>query len=225
MGSTDSLESLVISSNSQDLESTSSGCSGWELMSSSFSGVIELNKENSEPEKEKAITPKKSVRTSSQVDLSEECLRDRDIINNDAGVELSTRALSGKKQASPRDFGKSVSGEKGKKDEGSPRFKRRVSCTQPLGAKNFDPSKKRLRLSSPKGKKNGQAPIIDKRKVISSQPIAAKDLTSRKNINLNLEIKKAAATATKMRLRAERAEQKLERARSQVKILYDTLMK
>ena len=97
-------------------------------------------------------------------------------------------------------------GGNGKKDEGKPKFKRKVSCTQPEGISDLYSQKKRFRLSS------------------FSQPIAAKDISFRKNTNCNVECKKQAAIATKMRLRAERAEQKLEVARSQLKILIDILM-
>ena len=114
---------------------------------------------------------------------------------------------------------KSASGEKGRKDEDSPRFKRRVSCTQPL-----DPPKKRFHLNTPKESKNGQTPIIVKRQVSSTQPISNDDLNSRENINWNMESKKQAAIAKKMRLRAERAEQKLELVRSKLKIVYDIIM-
>ena len=81
MGSIDSFDTLIMNSNSQDRESSNSGCSGLELMSSSASGMVELNLQNMEPEEEKPDKPKKSVGTSSQVDVSEECQRVRDITN------------------------------------------------------------------------------------------------------------------------------------------------
>ena len=182
MGSTDSLRSMVNDSNPQGGESSSSGILGWELLSSTSSGIIDLNIENLGLEEAKLVTPKKSVRTS------------------------STGALTGNKKASPRNCRMNASGEKGKKDERKPKFKRKVSCTQPEGISGLASQKKRFRLSS------------------SSQPMAAKDINVCNNPNCNVECKKQKATATKMRLRAERAEEKLELARSQLKILIDILM-
>ena len=85
---------------------------------------------------EKRVTPRKSVRTSSQVDMSEDCPHDRDIINNDAGVERSTRAISGNQQASPRKCQKkSASGAKSKNndndDAGMERSNRALSGNEP----------------------------------------------------------------------------------------------
>ena len=62
MGSTDSLRSMVNDTNPQGGESSSSGILGWELLSSTSSGVPDLNKENLGLEEAKLVTPKKSVR-------------------------------------------------------------------------------------------------------------------------------------------------------------------
>ena len=191
MGSTDSLENIFNSANAQDFESISSGCSGFELKSSSSSAEVELNKENLQHQEQPA-KPKKSLRTSSQVGVSEESLREREKVNNinDLGEKRSIGALSGNKQALPREGGKKIaSGDKRKKDGQSPRFKRKVSC------------------------------------VSSSQPICGNDFDSGTTTNWKIEYKKQAQSAKRMRLRAERAEKKLKLVRSQLKKVYDILIK
>ena len=250
MGSIDSFDTLIINSNSQDRESSNSGCSGLELMSSNSSGMVDLNIQNMEPEEEKPSTPKKSVRTSSKVDVSEECPRDRDITNNDTEVKRSTPALSGNQEDSPVNCEKKKAWvKKSKKDDNDARVERSnraLSGTQPASPRNCE----NKCASGEKGKKDKESPRF-KRRVSCTQPVdppkkriqlsipknikngqsivkrqvsSTQPMSANNLINWNMESKKQAAIATKMRRKAERAEQKLELVRSKLKIVYDILM-
>ena len=104
--------------------------------------MVELNLENMESEEEKPDKPKKSVGTSSQVDVSEECQRVRDITNNDTEVERSIRALSGNQEASPINCEKKKASEENRKkddnDAGVERSTRVLSGNQPASPRNCE---------------------------------------------------------------------------------------
>ena len=205
MGSTESLEDFVISPNSQDRVSINSACSGLELRSYSSSAELEFNKENKQHQEQSPSKLKKSVRTSSQV---EESLSEWEKPNNINGVQEkpSTVSLSAKKQALPSDGEKmSASGDKGIKDGREKGFKRKLS----KGINDEREPRFKRKLSS----------------VSSSQPICGNDFHSGKIINWEIEHRKQLQTAKKMKLKADRATEKLELVRSELKKVYDILMK
>ena len=153
MGSTDSSENLFTSAIYEDLESISSGCLGYELKSPRPAAEVELNKESLQLQEPKPTVPRKSVRSVSQVRISEGSLGDMvencnindarkkrssegslgDMVENcninDARKKRSTDAFSGNKQASRGEAENNIaSGEKGKQDTDIPRFKPKLSC-------------------------------------------------------------------------------------------------
>ena len=181
MGSTDSLDTFATC---QDLESITSGSSGWVLTGSSPSPEVELNKENSSsqvtgssPSLEVGLNIENS---SSQVADRQENLRERE-----------------SKQTLHRDRKEKVAG--GKKDTidaPKPRFKRKfssISLSQPICGTEFE-------LGETTNWK-----IEYKKQAI--------------------EYKKQAQLAKKMRIRAHRAEEKLQLVRSQLKKIFDIVMK
>ena len=131
MGSTDSSENLFTSAIYEDLESISSGCLGYELKSPRPAAEVELNKESLQLQEPKPTVPRKSVRSVSQVRISEGSLGDmvENCNINDARKKRSTDAFSGNKQASRGEAENNIaSGEKGKQDTDIPRFKPKLSC-------------------------------------------------------------------------------------------------
>ena len=205
MGSTESLEDFVLSPNSQDRVSINSACSGLELRSYSSSAELEFNKENEQHQEQSSFKLKKSMGTSSQV---EESLSEWEKLNNinDVQEKPPTVSLSAKKQALPSDGQKvSAPGDKGIKDGREKRFKRKLS----KGIKDEREKGIKRKLSS----------------VSSSQPISGNDFNSVKITNWEIEHKKQLQTAKKMKLKADRATEKLELVRSELKKVYDILMK
>ena len=111
MGSTESFENVIATSNSQDIESLTSICSGLELRKSSSSTEIEYNEEGR--------CSKENANNIKNTQVEENCLADD---------------LFGKNQASPSDCEKKMSEEKCKGDGETPRFKKLsyVSSSQPI---------------------------------------------------------------------------------------------
>ena len=209
MGSKDSIENSIISENFQDLEGICSGILR-----------TELNK------------PNKSVRTSSLVGVSES-LREREKENssNDIGEMRATDTLAPNKQASPSDAEKKIaSRSNGKKDGDCVRFSRKVSCNDVLGALSMnnkaspsDAEKENAPRSN--GKKHGHSPR-SKRKlssVSSSQPVCGND--SGTTTNWNIEYKKQVMISKRMRRRGDRAKEKLELVRSELKKINEILLR
>ena len=205
MGSTETLEDIVISPNSQDSVSINSACSGLELRSYSSSAELEFNKEDEQHQEQSSSKLKNPMGTSSQVEESLSEWEEPNNINN-VQEKPSTVSLSIKKQALPSDGEKmSASGNKGIKDGRGKRFKRKLS----KGKKDEREQRFKRKLSC----------------VSSSQPISGNDLNSVKIINWEVEHRKQVQTAKKMKLKADRATKKLELVRTEFKKIYDILMK
>lgn len=205
MGSTESIEDFVISPHSLDHVSIKSACSGLELRSYCSSVELELNKENEQHQEESPSQLKKSVHTSSQVEESlSECEKPHNI--NVVPEKRCTISLSAKKYALPSDGEKiSATGDKGIKADCEKRFKRKLS----KGIQDKREQRVKRKLSC----------------VSSSQPICGNDFHSVKVKNWEIEHKKQLQIAKKMKLKADRATEKLELVRSELKKVYDILMK
>ena len=209
MGSKDSIENSIISENFQDLEGICSGILR-----------TELNK------------PNNSVRTSSLVGVSES-LREREKENssNDIGEMGATDTLAPNKQASPSDAEKKIaSRSNGKKDGDCVRFSPKVSCNDVLGALSMnnkaspsDAEKENAPRSN--GKKHGHSPRFKRKlsSVSSSQPVCGND--SETTTNWKIEYKKQAMITKRMRLRGDRAKEKLELVRAELKKINEILFK
>ena len=182
MGSTDSLDTFATC---QDLESITSGSSGWVLTGSSPSPEVELNKENSSSQ---VTGSSPSLEVGLNIENSSSQVADR---------QENLRERESNKQALPTDRKEKVAG--GKKDTidaPKPRFKRKfssISLSQPICGTEFE-------LGETTNWK-----IEYKKQAI--------------------EYKKQAQLAKKMRIRAHRAEEKLQLVRSQLKKIFDIVMK
>lgn len=205
MGSTESIEDFVISPNSQDRVSINSACSGLELRSYCSSVELEFNKENEQHQEQSPSKLNKSVFTLSQVEESLSELEKPNSINV-VQEKRCTISLLDKKQALPSDGEKiSATGDKGIKAGCEKRFKRKMS----KDIKDQREQRVKRKLSC----------------VSSSQPICGNDFHSGKVKNWEIEHKKQLQIAKKMKLKADRATEKLELVRSELKKVYDILMK
>ena len=177
--------------------------------------------------------PNNSVRTSSLVGVSEDSLREREKENssNDIGEMRATDTLAPNKQASPSDAEKKIaSRSNGKKDGDCVRFSPKVSCNDVLGALSMnnkaspsDAEKENAPRSN--GKKHGHSPRFKRKlsSVSSSQPVCGND--SETTTNWKIEYKKQAMITKKMRLRGDRAKEKLELVRAELKKINEILFK
>ena len=102
------------------------------------------------------------------------------------------------------------------------------NCLADLSGKNQASSSDcEKKMSEENNKGDGETQRF-KRKfscVSSSQPICKNDMESSNTTNWFVEYKKQAQLAKKMRLRADRANEKLEQVRSQLKIINDIVTK